>query len=215
MTASERPAVKICGLTRLEDARFASGAMADFLGFIAWPGSPRFVEATKVRDILAWIEGPKSVAVFVDQPLDDVNHYALMAGVHLVQLHGSESPDYIRLLDKPAIKAFSIRPDTTLADVRAMTAPYEGVAEYFLFDTWKPGQPGGTGEAFAWELLSGFRTETPWFVSGGLHAGNVEALLQFVHPYGIDLSSRLESAPGVKDLTKIADLFETLDVLYP
>lgn len=204
---------KICGLTRLEDARFASGAMADFLGFIAYPGSPRHITAEKVKDIINWVHGPKTVAVFVNQPLDDVIEYVKVSGVSMIQLHGDESPEYIAMLDKPVIKAFGVDETTTADDLMRLTAPYADSVAYFLFDTKTNGQSGGTGSTFAWDILIDFDPGVPFFVSGGLHAGNVADLVETVYPFGVDASSRLETSPGVKDMAKLADFFETIESL--
>jgi phosphoribosylanthranilate isomerase len=202
--------IKICGITRLEDARFASGALADYLGFIATPASPRHMTPEKVKEILAWVHGPKSVAVFVDQPLDEVTDYLTASGVDMAQLHGEESPAYCALVGVPVIKAFRVMADQTTDDLVRMAAPYVGAADYLLFDTYKSGQAGGTGEAFDWRVMRGFDVGIPYFVSGGLHAGNVAAVVEGLHPYGVDASSRLESSPGVKDLPTVATFFETL-----
>ncbi len=204
---------KICGLTRLEDARFASGAMADFLGFIAYPGSPRHITAEKVKDIINWVHGPKTVAVFVNQPLDDVIEYVKVSGVSMIQLHGDESPEYIAMLDKPVIKAFGVDENTTADDLMKLTAPFTDSVAYFLFDTKTNGQSGGTGSTFAWDILIDFDPGVPFFVSGGLHAGNVSDLVETVYPFGVDASSRLESSPGVKDASKLSDFFDTIESL--
>lgn len=206
---------KICGLTRLEDARFASGAMADFLGFIATPESPRHVPADKVKEMVNWVHGPKTVAVFMNQPLDDVNEYVRASGVHMIQLHGDESPAYASLLDKPVIKAFGVGPSTTRAELEAMVEPYAGVVQYVLFDTAKDGRSGGTGQTFDWNLLIDFDAGVPFFVSGGIDASNVADLMERVAPFGVDASSRLESAPGVKDHAKVRAFFDTIEAMYP
>lgn len=210
-----RVQTKICGLTRLEDARFASGALADFLGFIATPSSPRHIPAEKVKDIIGWIHGPKTVAVFVNQPLDDVNEYVSKSGVQMIQLHGDESPAYISLLEKPVIKAFGIRAGMTRAQVEEMVAPYVGLVAYVLFDTSVDGHSGGTGTSFDWDLLIDVELGVPFFVSGGLDASNVTEVMERVAPFGVDASSRLEVSPGVKDLGKITAFFESIESMYP
>jgi phosphoribosylanthranilate isomerase len=210
-----RVQTKICGLTRLEDARFASGALADFLGFIAFLGSPRFIPAEKVKEIINWVHGPKTVAVFVNQPLDDVNEYVSASGVQMIQLHGDESPAYISLLDKPVIKAFGIRQGMTRSDIETMVAPYVGHVAYVLFDTSVNGQSGGTGTSFDWDLLIDIELGVPFFVSGGLDASNVTEVMERVAPFGVDASSRLEVSPGVKDLSKISAFFESIESMYP
>ncbi len=210
-----RVQTKICGLTRLEDARFASGALADFLGFIATPASPRFIAAEKVKEIINWVHGPKTVAVFMNQPLDDVNEYVAASGVAMIQLHGDESPAYISLLNKPVIKAIAIPKGCTRVQLDAMVQPYVGSVSYFLFDTLKDGKSGGTGETFDWDLLIDYDPGVPFFVSGGLSAANVGDVMERVAPFGVDASSKLEVTPGIKDLAKISAFFESIESMYP
>jgi len=110
--------VKICGITNLEDARFVSGALADYVGFIFYPDSPRYIEPAKAGAIINWLEGPEKVGVFVNQPLDDVQSIARQTGLDFVQLHGDESVEYCNLMDKPVIKVFHITPETTAGELK-------------------------------------------------------------------------------------------------
>ena len=130
-----RTEVKICGITTLEDARFASGALADYLGFIFYSESPRYVDPAKAGAIINWIEGPKKVGVFVNQPLDDVNSIATQTGIDLVQLHGNESPEYCNLVDLPVIKAFHVSDGTSSDELKERVEIYRECTEFFLFDT--------------------------------------------------------------------------------
>src|SRR5690554_3210315 len=109
--SGNRTRLKICGLTSLEDARFVSGAFADYLGFIFYTESPRYIEPAKAGAIINWLEGPKKVGVFVNQPLDDVNYIAKQTGLDIVQLHGVESPGYCHMINLPVIKVFHITPE--------------------------------------------------------------------------------------------------------
>src|SRR5690625_7997261 len=106
MGSGDRIEVKICGLTRLEDARFAAGALADYLGFIFYEKSPRFISPAKAGAIVNWLEGSETVGGFVNQPLDDVNMIARQTGIRMGQLHGRESPAYCRTVDRQVIKAY-------------------------------------------------------------------------------------------------------------
>ena len=104
--SNARTKVKICGLTTLEDARYASGAMADYLGFIFFAGSKRYIDPDLASAIIAWIEGPQAVGVFMNQPIDDVVDIASKTGIQLVQLHGNESPEYCSLMNVHVLKDF-------------------------------------------------------------------------------------------------------------
>jgi phosphoribosylanthranilate isomerase len=205
-----RTLVKICGITTLEDARFASGALADFLGFIFYSGSPRFVDPAKAGAIINWIEGPKKVGVFVNQPLDDVNSIATQTGIDLVQLHGNESPEYCELVDLPVIKAFHVSDSTQPDELKSMVDAYRDCSEYFLFDTKADGAWGGTGKTFDWNLIRDISGDHPFFLAGGLNSENVEEAIRQVNPTVVDLSSGLEEAPGLKDFQKIEAFFDVM-----
>jgi phosphoribosylanthranilate isomerase len=205
-----RTKVKICGLTTLEDARFASGALADYLGFIFYEGSPRFVEPAKAGAIINWIEGPEKVGVFVNQPLDDVNSIAKQTGIDLVQLHGNESPEYCELVELQVIKAFHISQETTADDLQSELLRYQQVADYFLFDTKIDGAWGGTGKTFDWNILTDLVEDKPFYLSGGLNSENIQQAIKTVHPAIVDLSSGLEESPGLKDFNKIERFFDEM-----
>ncbi len=205
-----RTKVKICGLTTLEDARYVSGALAEFLGFIFYPDSPRYVDPAKAGAIINWLEGPGKVGVFVNQPLDDVNSISRQTGIDFVQLHGNESPDYCTLVEKPIIKVFHIEEDTTKEKLEKDIEPYLDHIDYLLFDTKIDGKWGGTGQTFDWNVLSEISNEKPFFLSGGLNPDNVDKAIQAVKPYAVDLSSGLEESPGLKDFDKIEQFFDRM-----
>ncbi len=209
-----RTKVKICGITNLEDARFAAGAMADYLGFIFYEKSPRYIEPAKAGAIINWIEGPQSVGVFVNRSLDDVNQIAKQTGIDLVQLHGTESPDYCRMLDLPVIKVFHIDETTNSSKLYDKVEPYLDVASYLLFDTGSKGQWGGTGISFDWTLLMDLNMERPVFLSGGLNADNVREGIMMTHPFAVDLASGVEKAPGIKDFDKIESFFNEMHQIW-
>lgn len=206
----QRVRLKICGITNLEDARFASGALVDYLGFIFYDKSPRYIEPGEAGAIINWLEGPGKVGVFVNQPLDDVNRIAKETGLDYVQLHGNESPEYCELVEKPVIKVLHIGPDTLPSLLKKEIDKYRDIAEYLLFDTKLDGQWGGTGETFDWSVLEDIKDEIPFFLSGGLDAGNIREAVSSVNPYGVDLSSGLEQKPGLKDFGKIEDLMDEM-----
>ncbi len=202
--------VKICGITNLGDARYAAGAMADYLGFIFYEKSPRFIEPGEAGAIINWIEGPDKVGVFVNQDLDDVNRIAKETGLDLVQLHGNETLEYCQLIEKPIIKVIHIEPDYDIEELKAKVLLYSEVAKFLLFDSKIGDQWGGTGITFDWGILKEIVGETPFFLSGGLTPENVKQAIETVHPYSVDVSSGVEEKPGLKDFEKIEALMETV-----
>lgn len=208
-----KPRVKICGITTLADARFCSGAGADYLGFIQYKRSPRYIAPSEVAAINAWIYGPKSVGVFVNEDVETVNQIAELAGLDLVQLHGDESPAYCRRVSRPIIKALRVGPDMSSRQLATTVTAYSDIADHILLDTWHPTLHGGTGETFNWSLAESTQTGIPLILSGGLSPDNILEAVQTVQPWGIDLSSSLESSPGQKDFGRVNDLFSALDSL--
>ena len=176
----------------------------DMMGLIFWPKSSRYVsEKPDYLPIYC-----KRVGVFVDEDIEQVKRTADEYQLDMIQLHGHEHPDYIRQLSGwKVIKAFNT---ATAADF-ALTEAYEGVADTFLFDT-KGKSVGGNGEKFDWSVLSEYRGETPFLLSGGISADDAADIRSISHPQlaGIDLNSRFETAPALKDVEKlrrfIADL---------
>jgi len=195
--------IKICGITNLADARYASGAGADYLGFIQDSNSPRYVEPSMAKDIIAWVYGAQSVGVFVDSTPDEVNAIAASAGFDLVQLHGSESPAVCAAVDAPVIKALKIWPTTSAPELELAMAAYADVVDHFLLDTGSVKAAGGTGESFDWSILESIDIPKPWFLAGGLSDDNVQSALEHAAPFGVDVSSGVEESPGRKDFELI------------
>jgi len=197
--------IKICGLTREEDALVCSEQGADFLGFIFVPSSPRFVEPERAAAIAARVREqenhPKIVGVFRDASNDYIREISTLVGLDLVQLAGSETDDAIRDLGIAAVK--TLRVGDTLPDTHASPN-----AAWLLFDTYDERRAGGTGRRFDWSLLALYDRGKPFFLSGGINPDNVVAAISLVRPDAIDLSSGVESAPGVKDHEKVVRLFE-------
>ncbi len=203
--------LKICGITNLADARYCAAGGADYLGFIQYDASPRFLSPGAAKEIIDWLYGPQTVGVFVNASPDAVNRAADVAGFDLVQLQGEETPAACARVERPVIKAFHVHPDTTPDALRARIAPYRSVVDHILLDTGKAGLWGGTGHTFDWEVARILAEEMPVFLAGGLHADNVAEAVRRVRPFAVDLASGVEAAPGQKDFDKLAAFFETFE----
>jgi phosphoribosylanthranilate isomerase len=197
--------IKICGLTRQEDALLAADLGADFLGFIFVPSTPRFIEPERAAAIAAPLREratrPKLVGVFRDASPDYIREIASVVGLDMVQLHGTETDDDIRAIGIPAIKTFRV--GDTLPD----TTSHPG-AEWFLFDTFEDRRSGGTGRRFDWSLLAMYPRTKPFFLAGGLAPDNIAAAISLVRPDAIDVASGVEAEPGIKDREKLEQLFQ-------
>ena len=185
-----------------ENIREVEALGIDMMGFIFYPKSSRYVsERPKYLPTKC-----KRVGVFVDATIEDIRQHIADYSLDIIQLHGHESPDFIRQLralcgDSIAIiKAFNI---ATKEDLEA-TAPYVGLVDYFLFDTKGP-SAGGNGEKFDWSVLDAYNGDTPFLLSGGIGPDDAERILDYHHSkcIGIDLNSRFEIEPGIKDIVKI------------
>lgn len=213
MTDSDRTRIKICGITNLEDARFAAGALVDYLGFIFYEPSPRYIEPGEAGAIINWLEGPEKVGVFVNQPLDDVNQIATQTGLDYVQLHGDESVEYCELVEKPIIKVIHIEEETVDYLLKHQIEQYTEVADFLLFDTKIDGLWGGTGKSFDWSMITDLDIDIPFFLSGGLNSENIQEAIKTVQPYAVDVSSSLEQKPGLKDFAKIEAFMDEIRAL--
>lgn len=193
-----RTHIKFCGITRLEDAELAVSLDAWAIGMILWPGSPRAVSPDLAAGIAAGVRRKlEVVGVFVNPSLDEVAAAADVIGLTAVQLHGQEGPSFCaevaRRTGCRVIKAARVR---GRADIQAL-APFH--TDFHLLDGYRAGQPGGTGETFAWDLVAGRRVKVPLILSGGLTPDNVTEAIRAVHPYAVDVASGVEASPGVKD----------------
>ena len=202
--------IKVCGMREPENIRAVERTGIDWMGFIFWPRSGRYVSAPP-----SYLpQKAKRVGVFVDADADTVKRHVADCALDIVQLHGHESPEYLRSLRSVFsgsallfIKAFSIADDKDLR----RTAAYEGIADYFLFDTKTP-LPGGSGMKFDWSVLSAYTGRTPFLLSGGIGPDDAPRVRSFKHEKlaGIDLNSRFETAPAMKDANRIARFLSQL-----
>jgi phosphoribosylanthranilate isomerase len=198
--------VKVCGITRLEDAEIAADLGAFAIGFIFWPTSPRFVDADRARAIVRALPPfVIPVGVFVDQPLDDVNRIADAVGLGAVQLHGHETFSYCNEIHRRVIRAVGLR-ETMDARLAEEWPP----SITLLLDAYDPEKRGGTGRPVDWTVAAAVASKRPTILSGGLRPENVAAAITTVRPYAIDVSSGVEVHPGVKDPHRLRAFFEAV-----
>jgi phosphoribosylanthranilate isomerase len=194
-----RTRVKICGITRAEDARAAARAGADAIGLVFYPSSPRYLSterAVEVRDALAPFV--QTVALFVNPDAVQVAQVLQRVRPALLQFHGEETPQFCAQFGAPFVKACRVKPGV---DALEYLRPFSRAAAW-LFDSHVP-EYGGVGEAFDWSLVPATQ-ERPVILSGGLSRENVAEAVRRVRPWGVDVSSGVESAKGIKDAAKIA-----------
>ena len=198
--------VKVCGLTRRVDVAAAVGQGVWAVGFVMWPGSPRSVTLSQLRALTTDVPaGVKRVAVVVNPDEDDVKRWRDEAGLTTLQLHGGEEVAPFLSLGMDVLKAVSLESE---ADVeRAAALPAEVMV---LVDAHDPVRRGGTGERADWIRAAALSRRRPVILAGGLRAENVQDAIAQVNPWGIDVSSGLESAPGIKDITKLENFFALL-----
>ena len=194
--------VKICGITRLEDAELAASLGAWALGFILWPRSKRAVEEAVAAGIARQVRRRvELVGVFVNPTLDEVAHAVDAIGLTHVQLHGDEGPVFAteaaRRTGAKIIKAARV---ATAADLQALE---RFRTDFHLLDTKVEGKRGGSGESWDWSLAAQRRSKIPAILSGGLTADNVADGIAAVRPWAVDVASGVEASPGVKDHAKL------------
>lgn len=205
--------IKVCGMREPDNIRRVAEAGADWMGFIFYARSPRFAGSLSPDEISkerAVREPPVRVGVFVDATPEYMMEMGNKYALGYLQLHGNESPDTCYALQKrgyAVIKAFSIADKEDLK----LTADYEGRADYFLFDTKCNGY-GGSGKQFDWSVLTAYKGQTPFLLSGGINPDSVEAICNFHHPKlaGLDLNSGFETAPGLKDIEKLKTFIDKI-----
>ncbi|MCM4164111.1 MULTISPECIES: phosphoribosylanthranilate isomerase [unclassified Arenibacter] len=211
--------LKVCGM-KLNTLEVAA-LQPDYLGFIFWEPSKRFFEGI-IPELPATI---KKVGVFVDATLDEILEKVNRYGLGAVQLHGKESPEFCSdlkkiihdrskatgIMDLEIIKVFSVKEDFDFN----ILAPYENVCDFFLFDT-KGKLPGGNGYTFNWEVLKNYPSNKPYFLSGGIGVEEIEKIREFqqrpesTYCHAIDVNSKFESEPGLKDIKKLKEFKEVV-----
>jgi phosphoribosylanthranilate isomerase len=192
------PMLKICGMTRLTDALHAVREGATAIGFVFWPGSPRYIEPERAGEIASALPvAVTTVGVFVNAPVESIRKTVKTARLRMVQLHGDEPPDYVEALEAPVMRSVTLDnvvdtahawpPDTTL-----------------LLDSADPARRGAGRAVVDWSRAANVARECRLVLAGGLTPQNIEEAIMTVRPIGVDVSSGVESAPGVKDFDKVA-----------
>jgi len=202
-----RTRVKICGITRIEDAQLAIDAGVDAIGLVFYAKSPRFVTNTQAAEISQLVPAFVSrVALFKDAEKQLIKSVLQQVEIDLIQFHGSEPADFCEQFDRPYIKALGMK--TAECDTDYLGPDYLiGSAEKYqsakalLLDAHAPGEAGGTGETFDWTSIATIKK--PVVLAGGLTADNVKQAIKIVHPFAVDVSSGVESSPGIKDKEKV------------
>jgi phosphoribosylanthranilate isomerase len=197
--------VKICGITRAEDASMAASLGATAIGFVFWPDSPRSVSTTDAAAISATL--PPAiwrVGVFVDASQEEIQRVVRDVGLSAVQLHGRETPAFAMALHTRIIKALSLEEITSDDSLAA----WNGIP--ILLDVHDPVRKGGTGRPIDWDRAAEVAKQHQVILAGGLRPDNLATAISQVRPHGIDVSSGVERAPGIKDHGKLRALFEVL-----
>lgn len=201
--------IKVCGMTNTEQVMQLDTMGVEFAGFIFYPKSPRYVFRHMPRPEIKKIKGQhiNKVGVFVNAPVEELLQTVDDCGLHLVQLHGDETPKYCEKVADyvGVIKAFRLREDD---QVLWKVKDYQDIADMFLFDTDGTGY-GGTGKKFNWSMLQGLRINKPFFLSGGIGPDDVDGLASFSEDivakdlFSIDVNSKFETIPGLKDMVAV------------
>ena len=191
--------VKVCGITRVEDGLAAARVGVDAVGFVFYPGSPRYVAPERARDIAAMLPPfVSTVGLFVDADAATVAATLRAIRLDYLQFHGAESPEFCAQFDVPFLKAVRVKPGVDLLQY-AITF---SAAKALLLDAFVAGMHGGTGQGFDWQLIP-LNMPIPVILSGGLAPGNIAEAVRTVRPWAVDVSSGVEAKKGVKDAEKI------------
>lgn len=204
--------VKICGLRELDDALAAASAGASLLGIVFEPHSRRFLEVENARSLVRSFRArwnkmePRWVGVFANQPLEEVNGLLTYCDVDLAQMSGDESPDYCLQVVRPVVKVIHVKRGIhSKEEIEALNCSmivYEDNGQMCMLDTFNRDAPGGTGEVFSWEVAEGLARDHSFLLAGGLNSENVSEAMSQVRPWGVDVSSGVET-DGQKDRDKI------------
>lgn len=200
--------IKICGITQIKQATAISQLGVDALGFILYPGSPRYIPPLQIRGIINTLPPfLKTVGVFVNEPVDSMVDIMQQSGLDLAQLSGDESVTTCQQLTEKGINWI---PTIRIRGAKDLDAVDFYPGRHILLDAWSKDAYGGTGKAFDWQTLDRVQDRSKIILAGGINAENVQNAIKTVRPYGLDVSSGVEESPGVKSLDKIKALLENI-----
>jgi phosphoribosylanthranilate isomerase len=200
--------VKICGTTNIDDALLCESMGADYLGFIFYPKSKRYITPESAYTIIKELyTSTQKVGVFVNESSDVINKTAALLQLDFVQLHGDESPNFISSIKIPVIKAFRVNDDFDFGIIEQY-----GKLIIPLLDTYSIDLYGGTGISFNWNIIPE-KLKNNIFLSGGITSANLHYIYNKINPFAVDVSSSLESSPGKKDSKKINEFFSIINRL--
>ncbi len=201
--------IKICGLKHPDNIKAIAGLTPDYMGFICYAPSPRYAIDLQPETLAALPESICKTAVFVNEEAETIVKLIDTYHFDAIQLHGNESSEFCSQFRNKVtvIKAFGVDKDFNFEQLN----DFVGSVDYFMFDT-KTEKHGGSGVSFDWSLLDRYKLDVPFFLSGGLSLDNLEEVRSIGHPqfYGVDLNSRFETEPGLKDIDKLKKAFEIL-----
>jgi phosphoribosylanthranilate isomerase len=200
MNAKHHTRIKVCGITRLEDALTASRLGVDAIGFVFYPKSPRYISPEKAAAIIRQLPPfVSAVGLFVNPKQSDIDAVLQHCPLGVIQLHGDESPEFCMAQPRRVMKAIPVSGAKDLKRAQFYSCPV-------LLDAKAPeGIYGGTGTSFDWSLLEGFKHDYPLILAGGLNADNVEEALSVRQWFALDVSSGVETSPGIKDEAKLSE----------
>ena len=191
--------IKICGVTRAQDAQASAASGADAIGLVFYPRSSRAVTVDQAVDIVAAVPPFVSVvALFVDEPIASIERILSRLPIDVIQFHGEESPEFCQQFDRPWIKALRVKPGLDIVEQCRRFSKARGV----LLDSWQAGVAGGTGKTFDWRLAQKV-LPVPVVLAGGLNQNNVGEGVRALHPAAVDVSGGVEVSPGLKDADRI------------
>jgi phosphoribosylanthranilate isomerase len=192
--------VKICGITNQKDAFAALDAGADALGFVFYNGSPRNIAREDAARIIEQLPPfIQTVGLFVNESIETINNIADLCGLDVIQLHGDETPQFCNSINRRVIKALRIKDISSLEPLESFNVAG------MLLDAWSPSEQGGTGRTFNWDIAEIASQKKQIILAGGLSPDNVTEAIRKVRPYAVDVSSGVESSPGVKDHMLLRD----------
>ena len=202
--------IKVCGLRDEDNIKAVAALGPDYMGFICYGPSPRYINNMSANILTGMPANIYKTGVFVDESKETIDKLIADYGFNAIQLHGSESPEFANSFrDKVTVlKAFGLNSDFDFEQLNN----YANKVDYFLFDT-KTDMHGGSGKTFDWSILDNYKLNTPFFLSGGLSLDNLDEVKDIDHPqfYGVDLNSKFETSPGIKDIEKLKQAFEMLN----